>query len=1130
MEPTQDPQKVDAEEDGWMDPLTELESSMKPTQNKGKARKNVYISDDPFETDFDAGQEHPDVERKVDTDAIAYTPPEDEWSGRNTNEQWRWDDLHNPTPAVLAREPRSAQDFRGLLTTSPKSSIFQDHEESLKYTTTAWDLYGRLDDSSREEVKVEFLQWLSRHHNETAGTHCLELFHSIPVPERTMDVYKSAFKAFMRSHLFGLAEQEHAEALDRLNHAHELSIWLCQMAVHNGMWDFAVRVKMQLYAKHDDTARAWVDNIFWREISAKQSNLLSKAVRLSKHYRMLLQADSVSEEFQEFSMKIFKIAIINEFTAASPRRCLTMATAKKTLKDGQIRYLVGRIQHTSSNPPAFFHEVLTALIESTSKIQYNDAHKTVSYMYRQYRAMSGVVPSEALLLRMLQRLLRYAESVARVSESPSTLSIGLIRDDWITFHQKLDIEAYHSIMRYYSRIGDPVAVQAYYGLLCEDYPRYEDQENVLWTLVSVYGQRGEIQSAQSEFEKIHAVAADAGKCPNLWTWNALLHAHSRAGDVEGALASMQRLIDSGQKPDFYSFHPLCEVYAARGDVDSVEDLIEQYEEMTGCTRNTDLYRSVMTAHSKAQDIASVRSTLGEVIAKVNANEIEGSLTGCFNVLLTSLALTRRRVEFERTYRWMRARYPPDVFTYAARMQNLVGRRKTSAALQFINGAMPNLGLQPQAFHYAIVMQGYVRQRFNKRALQVHALMLQRNIRPTFNTDVLYAKASALFETKRVWGMGKVAVDYPVDKLIDAMQEIFRDPAAGYAAKEPRMKSAAVQQSPQAFLFSNLIEVYGARDLLGGVQVLLQRFTEAANMGSEPPLGSMPIQILTALMPAYIRAHRWGDVESCWKLAKEQADAVVSRKVEPHLKPQAPGDEKAVDIMKLSVADTTLSEQVSDPGDSGEVINRQKVQRQKNRQYRLRSSEKRNATWKDPGLRLMLIEPLKHYIKALASQSRISEIISTVASALKQGYVLDRTTWNVFIEALIGTDPPLALLAFRLTEKYLIHDFPGWQKRRHRVLRSDEVLGIQHMRGRRHLDPSWLSPRYRTLVKLGGALLEIRRRDLLGLNSTPDDPSLARHVGTAKQIRQLAPKTAYVVQTIPRIRRDELQKKYLRREL
>jgi pentatricopeptide repeat-containing protein PET309 len=157
------------------------------------------------------------------------------------------------------------------------------------------------------------------------------------------------------------------------------------------------------------------------------------------------------------------------------------------------------------------------------------------------------------------------------------------------------------------------------------------------------------------------------------------------------------------------------------------------------------------------------------------------------------------------------------------------------------------------------------------------------------------------------------------------------------------------------------------------------------------------------------------------------------------------------------------------------------------------------------------------------------MVSSVANILSQGYTLDNSTWNIFIEHLLRPSPPFALLAFRLTERYLIPSFPGWMKGKPVTNLSARVQGLQYIQAR-YLSPDQLMPRYSTLVKLAAAVLEIRHVDAMGLRRSKTsefgNEDLRKHVGTMKQIQKHAPRTLYAVQTMPTVG-DSIQTTLLR---
>jgi pentatricopeptide repeat-containing protein PET309 len=1013
--------------------------------------------------------------------------------------------------SAITLEIKTLKELRSLVATPNPDAALEEPARSLKHTEYAWSLFEQLGAKDRADIgiKIKLLEWLSHYRNEAAETHCLELYHAIPATRRTMAIYMSALPVFIRSNLYGLAEQAHAEALDQLENGHEVSVWLCSTAIDNEMWDLAARVKQQLDAKHGGQARDWVDNMFWRQI-ANTPNLLSKAINLSKHFRMLKQADSMTASFEHFSVSMFRVAIIQQFTTSNNKKKRRIRKAERTLNDGRIRYLIGRIQYTDADPPAFLQDIIRTLIDPISKVHYPDAHKTVSYIYRQHRSMKHAYLHEDVHFALIRRVVEYTDTAAGKREQAWCLSPYTLEEDWVKRFGKMTLEMHIWLLQYYAKNGDVNLVQYYQHGLIADYPQHWEHRDALWTLVYVHARRGDVKSATAAFDSIQEAAIASKRYVKMRVWNALLHAHSRADDIDGALATMKRLVACGQTPDDYSYHPLTELYAGRGDIDSVMDLLEQYDELSGAPRTTALYGSLMTAHSNTNDVESARKVLEELIPKVRAGEVTGTLTKCFNILLVKLALRREIDETMRVYQWMKdEQVEVDSMTFAALMQSLVAYRQPDAAWKMLNTAMPEKELQPQAFHYAVVMTGFVRQNSFKTALDIHKQMLSRNIKSTFMTNAIYIKAKARYQLRQA---PDPDAQYPVELIVEELDEIFKDPAAGLAAHEPRSFSPTTDESPQALLLSQLIYAYGAAKSVEAVQTLVKRYTQEAQKDENSnAIEHLPLRLLSAVMPSYIQAGKWDEVDRCWHLAKEQADAISIRKPVPRLAPEKEV-QTAPDILKLSVAKTT-----------GETVKPVPL---------LARPRREDPTKPAPALRHILSQPLRHHITALAAQSRFSEMVSSVANILGQGYILDNSTWNIFIEHLLRPSPPFALLAFRLTERYLIPSFPGWIKGKPVSNHSARVAGLQYIQAR-YLSPDQLMPRYKTLVKLAAAVLEIRRVDALGLRRSKDsefgNENLRKYVGTMKQIQQHAPRTLYAVQSMPTVE-DKLQTTLLRRQV
>nr|POF25335.1 hypothetical protein CFP56_79173 [Quercus suber] len=374
----------------------------------------------------------------------------------------------------------------------------------------------------------------------------------------------------------------------------------------------------------------------------------------------------------------------------------------------------------------------------------------------------------------------------------------------------------------------------------------------------------------------------------------------------------------------------------------------------------------------------------------------------------------------------------------------------------------------------------------------------------------------------------------------------------------------------AALFGNLIYVHGKRGCFSAVHELYAQFQKqrknAAHIHKHPAL------IVYAMMDALLNAGEYDEVERYWTLAKQQADKVapplnvvvpdlVKRKRSRHKPgiqeeqdpPQGgvegtagvPGhavddgidatqsDVAAVGFNPSSAESTSHPEplpQASGTRSDGAISPTSTTHSSLSSPASTVTTDSNAKARPSAGKAHILSGPLRLYLGALASQNRILDIVSTVSEVLNQGYHLDIRTWNTFIEKLCLASPPLTLLAYVLTERYLIPQFPGWvsSSPETRPRYAARTQGLQYIRAR-FLPPGLLMPQYSTLVYLGSALLQLRQMENTGKLASAELGSLRRYVGSLKQVRSLAPQTLYAVQSMPAISSDPLQAQVLRRE-
>lgn len=1018
--------------------------------------------------------------------------------------------------AAFPADQASSKQLRNLMTASHRNIALQDAVKSMDHTTKAWEIYEQLDASEKDnlDLKTALLKFLSTHHNEVAETHCLELYSSIPAPQRNMEIYKPALSVFLRCNLYGLAEQGHAEALERLSNAHELSGWLCRYAIEHEMWDMAFRLKHQLDARHEGILQAVAAKSFWQQIT-EMPDLLSKAISLSKHFRILKRTNAMSRETRDFCKIIFREGIVQEFISYNKKGSPEVSEARKSYQRRRIRYLLGEISLQNRETATFFRDVIMAVIAPSSSIHYPDVHTVVSYMYVQYRKMTGVVPEKEMLHQLLYRLRQYSAALQDTHRNAHSIKIDTIHSDWHRYHGRTPVWVLEELMTYYAREGLLDRLEGYRRYLFKTYPDYADRAKALWTLIYVHARRADVQQAKNAFDGIKRLAKVARTVPDTRCWNVLLHAHSRADDLDGALETLREMLATpGVQLTRYAFHPVLELYANKGDAESVNNMLEQYDEVCEEKRNTALYGSLMRALIKNNEVHAAQRLLGEIIEKRKGREIEGSLTGPFNMLLVTYALRREVDAAMRVYRWMKSeKVIMDADTYSALMQALISYRQSPAANKILTTVMRDKGVQPTAFHYALVIKGYINQGMYQEAVHLGRKMERKNIRKSISFNVAYLQAKALLESKH-----KQSSDTRELPLEDTMRDLEvmleSDVLEGVASKQPQKLNISQPGAAEAAYFEQLIYVHGKRRCLDAVKELIARYEQRTKQqdiwtGPKPATS----RLLAALMVASTSAQDWKDVDECWQLAKSRADAASLLKPAPDIKAMLesqPGPE---------MLEMPLLYPAQEQGLEDEPIEKKPADQPLVAKGTIKDVQPKPMI--SHIFRLLLTPTLTQLITALRLQARFMDMISTVATVLSEGYLLDNRTWNHFIESLLDSRPPLALLAFRLTERYLIVNFPGWRYDTNLPNKSHRAQGLQHIKAS-YLRPGQLMPQYRTLVKLASAMLELGRMETVGSNLKPRERKLERYVGTTKLIRRLAPRTLHVVQSMPTVN-DSLQR-------
>ncbi|CAK4032142.1 hypothetical protein DOTSEDRAFT_69310 [Lecanosticta acicola] len=1067
-------------------------------------------------------------------------------------------DAFADSPADLAELENYSSDhsdsvtsLRVLRNLLKESKVPEEQSQRQSRVSRAWALFSRLqeDDKADTRLKNEFIAWLVAQHTEVADAHCISLYWALPTDERSLSTYQAALAAFLRRDDMESALGLQKEALKTIANGSQITLELFRYAMKYQLLDAAVSVKKahdQHYADPRFPAQSNQGALFWLGI-AEMPDLIPVASALArKIVRMKYERPEINEEEKVgYTHLVARIAEEAIHRAALEHH--------RSGRGDDIFYLINYVERFSPNALRALELYLASTMEGISRVfktqitrEFDRVFHSVSFAYQRYRMLPNARLPESTLYPIFKEVM-WHNLDRRVEEKGfRAITPNRIMVDWRKWHGRLSAAAIVERIRYFAGSGDASGVQECFESLQQQYP-YEEQRKSFFSLIYVHARRADLPNAEKTFQKVRDMASEHGDRLDLPCWNTLLHAYERTNELDKALAVFNELLSEKMTPDISSVHPIATIHARRGDVASVRGVIEQYHRLCNVKKHFHLIGSHMLALIRSGDVEQAQNVLEDAITQFRNRQVEGSPTMSCNFLLLAHALNRDVDGTMRVYAWMKEKkIHMDAYTYGALMQALTLLHQTQAAYKIMTRVMPQANLSPVAIHYAVIMAGFVNQRSYQDALRIYKEMRENNVRDTLSSRKIYLRACALQEQKERRIARPIEEEIrpaPLDVVIKELESTlgYRD-GREIALKQP---SHGTEPSTTGRDIGEYVEhamlLHGSRRCLEAVIEMFRRYkaaTAEARQSPDPP----PMRILTALMRAFCHRKKYEIVEALWKLAKQQADEFAPLTPVPGLtglqpleqigsdttedNEASPPDTSDVAEVGFSAAsdDEASSPNTSDVAETGPPAEHDtSIGEDETVPSPENSSPLRPPA---PGLRHVLSRPLYEYLKALGREERTGDMIQTVSQILDQGYTLDIYTWNRLIESLCHAKPPLVLLAFTLTERYLIQEFPGWFTIRGQPRKSARQHKLQHMRAR-YLPPQRVMPQYRTLVHLSSGLVWLRRAEAaMGDSMKAQLGEKYRLVGDAKTIAELAPQTLDVVDRMPYVD-DGLQRKNFR---
>jgi pentatricopeptide repeat-containing protein PET309 len=957
----------------------------------------------------------------------------------------------------------------------------------------AWQLYAAIPTSSLRsddhgELRANLLEYLNQDDDPAVPNRVLQVFDELPDDKLRASSYRAAIVAQISLRMMGPALEllEDAPRHKHFNFSNLGYDVIIRRTVLEEQWDLSLRVFRAFLDQNPVRGRArtslaiqWGNAIpeIWRGVTTLRQ-LPNRLQSFLSHVREFQHEIGSSEENKK-TLSLFVISFVPNV--------MEQVLLDPKLDEKATAHFFGRLFNDLEAlklPTSVCYEyAMKQLLKLPDDEAMREIPKLLLDLYARYRQLcldsSGIAYAKPSLNLLRNLIVHYCDhgDLARAHE--------LVQDHRI-FYPKEPLRA--GLLRYlihcYADYGDMEQVEEYFGEFMTYYKNQVDLK-LLSSLPFACARRADVQGANVQFNRIHG---EFGLIPDAACWNVLLLAYARADDLDGALECFNTCIDSGIAPDLYTFGPMIDVCAQRGDVEAFEALFSRAEQMgVPLTQDIRARSGYVQVFLNAGDTLGAEAVAQGMLKSWRAGTLMGhTLTHTWNLLIQHDALNQDLAGARARYREMvKNNIPTDSWTFGSIMRALVEVKQTNAAFKLLRKTMAQNKLQPHALHYAIVMTGFLREGGGQVqvAMEVYNRMIEQGVAQTYSSReatirTLGEPDSAKFRKRRLSMSRLEQVEQAVE---DILSEVVKGQAILRQPKHTRqMDSRNHGANPQSY-YGLLISMYATR---GSYKLCTKLLQKAEAMAPNVDNYTVPMTLITGAMEAHFKAGEHSEVARYWELARTSASK-LTQTFSQIMNPQAPTSENK------SIVDPSIRARFE-----GSRI----------------SANRRN----------ILFQAARYYVRSLLDPTNpnpdaLDEAQCTMRDLLIDGYTLDVFTWNEFVQTLAQRGRLAE--AFSTCEEYLMPSFPGWRNLYPTYIRKDR-RGYQWMEFRHYeITRTSIMPRYKTLIILASAMQKVRSDERNGIGYDQSAGGWQREL-----LEEAAPLTVRAIETMPRTN-DPLQTQY-----
>ncbi|KAF2654884.1 hypothetical protein K491DRAFT_631167 [Lophiostoma macrostomum CBS 122681] len=945
----------------------------------------------------------------------------------------------------------------------------------------AMRLYDAIPESgATSQLRADLLEYVESAPAKSYASRVVSIFESLPEDDRRASSYRIATSAYLALGMVGSSVQLYETAASR-NISGDLGVdMILERTVKDNQWELCLRVyRGFVNSRSTETIRSYA---FYQKSDRRENESMLAWRKAAKIPYLRGNLESFL-----FHVKQFRHELADSPKSWKAVRHFTFGLAAEAMEQILTRGPIDE-QFVWDFFVSFFEALRALEIPAQSLYEYSIRRILHIERYRLYNNQDSIWHG---LYRMYWRQCRtkelpgrpskelYRQLILQAGHLGSESHVARFLKDLRRFYpdEPIPDHTLEYLVRFYAQHGQ---ADIFHELFDEFAHSYESRLDlrILMLLPFTYARRVDVQGAERQFRRI---TEEFSKTPDIACWNVLLLAYARDDDLDGALACFNRILSAGCTPDTYTYGPMLELCSARGDIEAFETIYSRAEQLGIDVRTDGWARSgYVQACLRTDDIEGAEATARAMLKshrggmlRDKAGALGSSLTHVWNMLIQHYALEKDVMTCRRLYREMiDNEIPLDTWTYASLMRGLIEVSQTNAAFKILRSTMRMNNLQVHAFHYTIVMTGFLREGQYPLAEWAYKHMLTKKIPQTAASRLASLEVLGALEMRSLRQKRDYDPRTRLKEVEEALREVLvTDYKSEVADRQPHhsMQIDSRRNVPEGY-FGFIIMLYGTRRAFD----ICKELFEAATIARQEEVDYRPpITLLTAMMEVHLKAKEYDEVAKCWELAKQQADKLV-KTVEQVVQPPPPQPE----------FDSLLDPAVMQSFEDARIA--------KNR-------------------RQVLTMPTRIYIRSLAAQedpNALGRAQRAIRSLLTSGFVLDNMTWNDFIQ--MQARRGAVVDAFSTCEMYLMPNFPGWRDLNPFYIRKT-IPGFNWMEVR-HTDITQrtIMPRYKTLVVLARVYAQIRRDEADGIGYNPHRGDWDREI-----LERMCPMTVNAIITMPR---------------